>query len=426
MRRPFRQFLATFTFGIANKLIGVFTTIILARLLMPEGYGLYAIAFSVVFLVNNFADIGIFNAVSKYAAETENDADIVWTGFVIDGAVTASVFILLLILAGPLADWMNKPVANLIIICSLYLVPCFFDIFSARLLARRRIELLSTVSLTYTVLSGILSIGLVLLHYGVVGAIVGYIIARSFLTLMILKFGWIKGRIHWNLGKKLLRFGLFSYVSMLSITFIGYFDRITLGFFVPSEAVGFYAVAQGFADLIVYIPTAFTTVAFPIISRAQAENDDEKIKKIYEAGVYGCGIYAILITIASLVLAWPIIRWVFGLRYLSAIPIFQVCIFASAAGCLFTVFSIVLVAMDRPDLGAKINVVLAAIAIAGFPVFVWTIGVIGAAIVDVILQSTGLILGYIATRRITGVKIKFNFEAVSSFFKLLMKQIGFS
>jgi len=424
LRRPFRQFLATFTFGIANRLIGVFTTIILARLLMPEGYGLYALAFSVVFLVNNFADIGIFNAVSKYAAETENDADIVWTGFVIDGAVTASIFILLLILAGPLADWMNKPVANLIIICSLYLVPCFFDIFSAQLLARRRIELLSTVSLTYTVLSGILSIGLVLLHYGVVGAIVGYIIARSFLTLMILKFGWIKGRIHWNLGKKLLRFGLFSYVSMLSITFIGYFDRITLGFFVPSEAVGFYAVAQGFAGLIVYIPTAFTTVAFPIISRAQAENNIEKIKKTYEAGVYGCGIYAILVTMASLIFAWPIIRWVFGLRYLPAIPIFQICIFASAAACLVYVFSMMFNAMGKPDLGAKINLVLLAIAIVGFPVFSWMMGTIGAAIVDVVLQFVGLILGYRAVGKMTGIKVRFSFEAISSFFKLLMKQIG--
>ena len=84
MKRSFRQFIAASSTSILNKAIGALTVVALARLLSPEGYGVYSLVFSIILLANSLSDLGIGSAVAKYAAETETDQDIVWTGFIID------------------------------------------------------------------------------------------------------------------------------------------------------------------------------------------------------------------------------------------------------------------------------------------------------------------------------------------------------
>ncbi|MFQ6076486.1 MAG: lipopolysaccharide biosynthesis protein [Candidatus Bathyarchaeia archaeon] len=425
MRRFFRQFLTATAVSILNKAVGVLTSIALARLLLPEGYGLYTLVFSIVLLANSFADIGVFQAVTKYAAETEEDGDIVWTGFVIDGAVTITLFFLCLLLASPIGHWMDKPISNLVILCSLYLVPCSLDIYNARLLARRRIELLSMLSLAYTLLSALFSICLVYSGHGIIGAIAGYIIAKTIITVVTIRLGWVRGRIDRSWAKRLLSFGIFSYVSMLSSVIIGHVDRIVLGFFVPSDALGSYSVAKGSAGLIEYIPSAFAGVAFPVVSRAQAENDMPRLKKVYEAGFFGCGIYAMAATMGALVFASPLIRWVFGMKYMGAIPVFQVLIFSSMATCLLSVFLMMLNATGKPSLVAQISIFQSLIGLAILPALAWMMGNIGIALADIIVQTIGTVFGYRAVTKSTGLKVKFSLESVSSFFRLLVQQAGF-
>lgn len=424
MRRFFRQFLTATTVSILNKAVGVLTSVALARLLLKESYGDYNLVFSIVLLANSFADIGVFQAVSKYAAETEEDGDIVWTGFIVDGGVTVALFLLCLLLAGPIGQWMDKPIASLLILCSLYLVPCSLDIYNARLLARRRIELLSTLSLAYTLLSGLFSVGLVYAGHGVVGAIVGYIVAKTVITVVTVVFGWVRGRVDWGWARRLLGFGVFSYVSMLSSVIIGNVDLIVLGFFVPSGALGSYSVAKGFATLIVYIPSAFAGVAFPIVSRAQAENDTPRLRRVYEAGLIGCGIYAIAATMGALAFASPLISLVFGTKYLEAIPVFRVLIFASAAMCPLTVLLMMLNATGKPRLVAQVSVLQSLVGLGILPVLAWSMGNLGMAIADIIVQSIGAVLGYRAVTRSTGLKIKFSPEALISFYRILVQQAG--
>jgi O-antigen/teichoic acid export membrane protein len=402
--------------------IGALTVVALARLLTPIGYGLYSIVFSIVLLANMLSDVGISSAVIKYASETETDQDIVWTGFIIDSALSILAFAACLLLANPLQILMGKPIGNLILLCSLYLIPCCFDIFSCRLQARRRIELFSTLNLAYTILCAIFSLGLVLLGFGLAGAIVGYVAAKLVTTILFLHFGWTKGNFNIEISKKLLKFGVFTFISSVSWYATSKIDRIFLGFYVPSLSIGLYSAAQGLAEVMMVIPLAFVTVAFPIISRAHARNDFATLKKTYEMGVYGCGVYAVVATFIGLALAWPLIRWTFGRMYLPSIPIFQVCILASTMNCLEVVNFLILNAIGKPDLGARINASQAAIMIISLPTMISWIGVIGAAIVDVLVHIFGFFSTFIEVRRVTGLKPKLSWSSLEAFFKLLFSE----
>lgn len=424
MKRSFRQFIAASSTSILNKAIGALTVVALARLLSPEGYGVYSLVFSIILLANSLSDLGIGSAVAKYAAETETDQDIVWTGFIIDSALSILAFAACLLLASPLQNLMGKPIGNLIILCSLYLIPCCFDIFSFRLQARRRIELFTTLNLIYTILCAIFSIGLVILGFELAGAITGYITAKLITTLLFLHFGWTRGKFNIKIGKKLLRFGVYTFISSVSWYTLNKIDRIFLGFYVPTQSIGWYSAAQGLAEVIMVIPLAFVTVAFPIISKAHANNDFNNLQKTYEMGIYGNGVYAGFATLLGLVFAWPLIRWTFGLMYLPAIPIFQVCIFANTLNCLEVVNFLVLTGIGKPDLGARINLAQAALMIISLPIMISWTGVIGAAFVDVLVHALGFGLTFLEVKRVTGLKPKISWSSLEAFFKLLFTEAG--
>ena len=424
MKRSFRQFIAASSTSILNRVVGALTVVALARLLSPVGYGLYSLVFSIVLLANGLSDLGIGSAVTKYAAETETDQDIVWTGLIIDSALSILAFAACLLLASPLQILMGKPIANLIILCSLYLIPCCFDIFSFRLQARRRIELFSTLNLAYTMLCAIFSLGLVLLGFELAGAIVGYIAAKLVTTILFLYFGWTRGTFNIEISKKLLKFGVFTFISSVSWYAISKIDRIFLGFYVPSGSIGLYSAAQGLAEVMMVIPLAFVTVAFPIISRAHARNDFDTVKKTYEMGIYGCGVYAVFATFIGLVFAWPLIRWTFGRMYLPSIPIFQVCILASTMNCLEVVNFLILNGIGKPDVGARINASQTAMTIISLPIMIPWIGVIGAAVVDVSVHIFGFFLAFIEVRRVTGLKPKLSWSSLLAFFRLVFSEAG--
>jgi O-antigen/teichoic acid export membrane protein len=280
------------------------------------------------------------------------------------------------------------------------------------------------LSLAYTLLCALISISLVYSGYGIAGAIVGYIIAKTVVTAVTVKIGWIKGKFDKNWAKKLVSFGVFSYISMLSSVIIGNVDRIILGFFATSDALGSYSVAKGFAGLIEYVPSAFAGVAFPIVSRAQAEDDMPRLRKVYEAGIFGCGIYALIATITALIFASPLIRLVFGAKYMATIPIFQVCIFASTSACLLSVFLMMLNAIGKPSLVAQISILQSVISLVSLPILAWSMGSIGIATAEVVVQAIATALAYRIVTKATGLKVKFSFESMSSFFRLLLQQAG--
>ncbi len=106
-------------FRVADRGIGLVSTIILARLLIPADFGLVALATSLIGLLTLLGDFGFDLALIQHPNAQRRHFDTVWTFNVAFGLATAVV---LLLLADAAASFYNEP----------RLVPVMFGLAAAR------------------------------------------------------------------------------------------------------------------------------------------------------------------------------------------------------------------------------------------------------------------------------------------------------
>jgi O-antigen/teichoic acid export membrane protein len=112
-----------------------------------------------------------------------------------------------------------------------------------------------------------LSITLILLHMGLVGAVIVQVTIQVLMTL------WMTWRVHreaplhfrWNgrLARGMLAFGGKSYVQTLAATLHLRLDQFLCAYFLAAADVGLYAIALNFGTLLDKIGEAAGTVMFP-------------------------------------------------------------------------------------------------------------------------------------------------------------------
>ncbi|MBT0960593.1 lipopolysaccharide biosynthesis protein [Denitromonas sp. IR12] len=83
----------------SDRLIGLLSTLILARLLVPEDFGIVAMASIVVGLIDVLLDLGVHVALIHAKAPTREDYDTAWTLRLLQAGVSATLIVLLTPLA---------------------------------------------------------------------------------------------------------------------------------------------------------------------------------------------------------------------------------------------------------------------------------------------------------------------------------------
>lgn len=96
----------------AMRLIGLVSTVILARLLAPDDFGVIAIALIVVGLLETLAYAGVDLALMRPDADTRGHYDTAWTIQLIQGALVAGV---LLVVAPWVSQFFSEPRATAVI-----------------------------------------------------------------------------------------------------------------------------------------------------------------------------------------------------------------------------------------------------------------------------------------------------------------------
>ncbi len=108
--------LYSLTFATINKVGGLILTIILARILLPELFGIYSLVLSIIVIIVIFTDAGIDNTGIRYMSKALAKKDKKQARsffryvFKIKGALTLASIIIILVIAKPLSKVIyNKP-----------------------------------------------------------------------------------------------------------------------------------------------------------------------------------------------------------------------------------------------------------------------------------------------------------------------------
>lgn len=302
-----------------NKLIAFVVQIILARILVPDDFGLVAIATLAIDSLQLFAEFGFTSALIYRKTRIEDAAHTAFTIVLIGGVLSTWAGIL----SAPAIAWFFKDprVVPILRVLSLTMLISSFGQVPLTLLAkeldfRRRAVPMVVPSL----LNGLVSIICALSGLGVWSLVVGRLV-HSLVTsaLAYVVTGW---RPRWtfnrDLAGEMLDYGKHIVGSQLLVFGITNVDDMFVGRILDTASLGAYGLAYNLSNLpATQITRIVGQVMFPAFSKIQ--DDMQAMKRIFFATIRYVSLLSIPIAVATIVFAGDFIYVLYGEKWASAI-----------------------------------------------------------------------------------------------------------
>jgi O-antigen/teichoic acid export membrane protein len=301
-----------------SKLSALIMTMVLARLLSPEDFGLFALAMLVLNLFDCVKDLGVGGALVQSRAPLRSLAPTALTISVVSGlSVGCTVLVLADLLAGvfahPALAPMIRVLAATLVISALSTVPAS--------LLRRRIEFRERLvpEVGGAVAKTVVAISLAVAGVGVWSLVYGQLTAVLVITTL---YWWRAGLalrwgFSWPTAVELARFG----VPVAAITLLAFaiynVDYLAVGLRIGTADLGLYSLAYRLPELIILnLCSVVSDVLFSSLSRMQDDRDRLGQHYLRTLSV----VIAITAPIGTLlaVMAPAVIQVLFGSRYVAA------------------------------------------------------------------------------------------------------------
>jgi len=299
------------------------STMILARLLTPEDFGLQGMVLALTGVVGLFGDIGLSMAtIQRDVITHEQTSTLFWVnvalGAVLAVLVAALAPVLVAFYHEPRLFWMAMGSAATFLIGGLGVQ------HSALLVREMRFVALAKIQVSSLAVSSAVGIAMAAFGFGY-WALIGSMVAAPIITVggMWLALSWVPGMPRRGYGlRSALHFGGTLTLNNL-VVYLGYnVEKILLGRFWGAAALGLYGRAYNLVNLpTTQLHSSIYTVAFPAFSRLQgdAQRLRSSFLKVYTTVVS----LSIPVTVGCILFAEEMIRITLGPKWSGAVPIFR-------------------------------------------------------------------------------------------------------
>jgi O-antigen/teichoic acid export membrane protein len=379
---------------ILGNVSGLFLTIILARILKPEQFGIYSLALSIAMLATSLSSLGIDGAVVRYTAYYVgiNDIESVrgHLRYFVKVRLILSVFVSLALIVSSkvLAEFFgdSRLVIPFVISGSIvffYSLVCFLDAFFKGL---QRFEYTLLKQIVYETSRWVFVIPLAMMYLAV-GALIGFSIAFAVaLTLLFVIFifkylYFIRGDSK-PVTSRVNAFMGYMTIASLSGLIYAYVDTIMIGYFLTPTDVGFYRAAYTIVFAVVELISSVSVVLFPTFTQLSFEDINkalDRLTRYVSVLTYPLALFMIL-------LSKDIIKIIYGMDYLPAVKPIVVLAFTiipGTFGYLYTIFN----AKEKPEIVALLNICGMIVNIVLNYYFILRFGIVGAAFATVASRS---------------------------------------
>ena len=275
----------TLVSSLLNLLLGIGNSIILARVLGPEGRGIYALAVLLPSLIVTFGNLGIGPATVYYVARREfRRQEILGNNVLLSVGIGGVGLLVGLVVVLFFRETVFPGVSSSYLLSALVLVPVefFFSYVNYVLLGAQRIKDFNYVQIAQSVLFlGFVALALLGLRAGVTGAILAglftWVIVDAIVVRLALRVaGGIDLKPNTSYIKRAITYGVQAHLSNI-LGFLNYrVDMFLINWFLNPTAVGLYAVGVGLVEKLWMISQAASTVLFP---RVAAETEEQRQKE---------------------------------------------------------------------------------------------------------------------------------------------------
>ena len=402
--------------NFVGKIGGLIFTIILARLLMPELFGLYNLALSTIFLFATFSGLGIgetfITFVSKELGKNRKEKAKAYALYLLKIKLIlfiVSSFALLLSAKFISETYYKKPIFLALIAGLLYIT--FFELgnfLGFVFQSSNNFKIVSMKEIIFQISRLILvPIAIILsLKYSLsTEKILFYIIlmlALSFMISSILVIFKIrekdlinerKEKLTTNQKKQTKNFLLITSILIFSGTFFSLIDKIMLGRFVNAEFIGYYSASVGLIAALCSL-IGFSSVLLPIFSRLVNKKIVKGLNKSLKI-FFILGLFTFLITIIFA----PLGIWIaYGKEYTTSVNILRLMSPLLIILPVISLYSVYFLSRREPMVIAKlliistiINIILNYILITSFMKYGDLEAIYGAGTATIISQLVFLL-----------------------------------
>lgn len=319
---------------IGVLLISLLLTPLLVRILGSTDYGIYAFLISLLSVCMILVNGGVFDGIRKFVAEDRSDVD--WANHVLGFYArfgSASVFFMsslfvLSNLAGITTILLGDEYElYLYLLAVLIAVRQWFMITRSALMGRGLESISEPMKVGQRSLFAVLGLTFAYLGHGVVGILLGHIVAssivagigtyylsREYQILTIFKRAPDDFPV-----RELIGFNLLSIVLVFLIQSLYHTDILLLNILASSQETGQYKAALVIAEFLWFVPTALQMVLLHSTSKIWADQDTAWITTISSQLTRYNLLLSLLLVIGVAALAEPFVTTYFGSEFQPAV-----------------------------------------------------------------------------------------------------------
>ena len=358
--------------NLVVKISSLIFTVIMARLLLPELFGLYSLALSTILVFAAFTELGLGETLVRFVSKELSKKNILkaksYASHLIKIKIIATGFVLIVLIATARLiseNYYQKPIFFALIAGCFYIVfsginvifqsilqanndfkPMFYRDIVVQIAKITLVPLLVLLALRFSMTNE------ETLFIIISGLAFTYLISSVLLFLSPTCRNFLedigKKKISHANKKEVNRFALISSATLLSGIFFGYIDIVMLGYFVSSEFIGYYQAAFSFVSAIIPI-ISFSASLLPVFSGA----DKKSLDQLFSRAVFISSLISFAAFLVLAIFSKEIILIVFGSEYLDAVNVLRIFSVMIISIPIITIYSAYFTSIGRPFVVTK-------------------------------------------------------------------------
>jgi len=364
-------------FRLFDRSIGIVSTTILARILVPADFGLVAMAMSVIAIIELATAFSFELALIQKANPVREHFDTAWT---LNILIALGGAVLTAALAYPVASFYGDPrlVAVMFAIGAAWLVSGFENTGIANF--RRRMDFSAEFRwMSSKRVASFIVTMIAALAFRSYWALVGGM-ATGRITGVVMSYAMHPFRPRFALprARELFSFSGWMLGTNLVVVAVSRLPHIYVGRVFQAQLLGAYTVGSEIAHLaLTELVAPINRAMFP--GYARLVDDPETLRRVCIEATAAILLVVLPVSAAVAVLAEPIVRVLLGEKWQDAVPIIQILAFAGAIAAVISNNMTVYLALGKPYLSTLVLATRAVVFLIGVAVFVSGSGVVAVA-----------------------------------------------
>lgn len=320
---------------VATLVVGFFVTVLVARYLGPEDFGLYSYAISVAAIFSAAGHMGLSGLVVREIVKRPDDrGETLGTTLSLKFIGMGVGYVVLLAYAA-LYEGISSPEFIMLAIAGAALLFSPFQVFDFWFQAFVKAKYVTYSRLIALVASSGLKISFVFLGAGVI-YFVGANLAQAVIVFLAVVFFYkatstlklSEWSFSWARAKELFSQGWLVYLGSIFAVVYLKVDQVMLKWFEGADSVGIYAVAAQLSEAWYFVPAAIVTSFFPKLIKLRDENSLEfgrRFQQLLDLLFVLALVVALVMTLASEF----VILLFFGEHYLESADVLVIHVWAA-------------------------------------------------------------------------------------------------